>query len=154
MIINTHGLVETEAQRDTITTSPFMTTTDNGFAVTDSSEEPGEYILGAVATETISSAEETGEGSEESRLTVISGASMIDAQITDTFPTLENTTLFMNTVTANFDGVKNVSIEPKSLTVEYNTVRYGGWLSLFLIFGVPLAILAAGFVVWLRRKKA
>ena len=54
---------------------------------------------------------------------MISAGSLIDAQITDTFTTLENTTLFMNVVTANFDDVENVSVEPNSLAVEYKTVQ-------------------------------
>ena len=37
-----------------------------------------------------------------SRLTVISSASMLDSQITDSFATLENLKLFGNAVTANF----------------------------------------------------
>lgn len=85
---------------------------------------------------------------------MISAGSLIDAQITDTFTTLENTTLFMNVVTANFDDVENVSVEPKSLAVEYNTVQYPGILSLFVIFGIPIMVLAAGFVVWFRRRRA
>ena len=85
---------------------------------------------------------------------MISSASMIDSQITDAFTTLENTTLFMNAVTANFDGVKNISIEPKSLSVEYNTVQHSGLLSLLVIFGVPIVLLIGGFSVWYRRRKA
>ena len=51
----------------------------------------------------------------------------------------------MNAVTANFDGVENLSIEPKSLAVQYNTIQYVGLISLFAIFGIPLVILAGGF---------
>lgn len=93
------------------------------------------------------------EEAKESRLTVISSASMIDSQITDAFSTLENTTLFMNAVAANFDGVQNLSIEPKSLAVEYNTVQHAGILSLAVIFGIPALLLIGGFVVWFRRRK-
>lgn len=94
------------------------------------------------------------EEAKEARLTVISSANMIDSQITETFTTLENTTLFMNAVTANFDGVENLSIQPKSLAVQYNTVQHVGLLSLLAIFGIPLVILVGGFTVWFRRRKA
>lgn len=90
----------------------------------------------------------------ESRLTVITAGSLIDQNITDTFPQLENTQLFMNAVSANFEGVQNLSIEAKSLSVEYNTVQYAGLFSLFMIFGIPAAILIGGFVVWFKRRKA
>ena len=96
--------------------------------------------------------EESGEDLE-SRLTVISAASLIDQSITDTFTQLENTQVFMNAVNANFEGVQNLSIEAKSLGVEYNTVQHAGLFSMLMIFGIPAVILIGGFVVWFRRRK-
>lgn len=142
LVTNVLGMKIGDPARDTITTQPFMTTSDNAYAVTEESQTQGSYTLGAVATE------------EESRFTVISAGSLIDPQITDTFTQLENTTLFMNAVSSNFDGVQNISIEPKSLAVEYNTVQHAGLFSMFAVFGVPLLILACGFVVWYKRRKA
>ena len=163
LLVNTHGLELSDPARDTISVNAFMSTTNNAYAVTEDAQTEGGYTLGAIATESIS--KDDGDDAEdenstddsetlESRLTVISSASMIDSQITDAFTTLENTTLFMNAVTANFDGVKNISIEPKSLSVEYNTVQHSGLLSLLVIFGVPIVFLIGGFSVWYRRRKA
>lgn len=146
LTVNSRGMEQVDPARDTITVTPFMTTSSDGYAVTEETEKQGTFLLGATATET--------QDDTESRLTVIAGTSLIDAQITDSFPTLENTKLFMNAVTANFDGVENVSIEPKSLTVERNTVQHGGVFSILLIFILPLAILIGGFIVWFRRRKA
>lgn len=163
LLVNTHGLELSDPARDTISVNAFMSTTNNAYAVTEDAQTEGSYTLGVVATESISKDdgddtkdENSTDDSEtrESRLTVISSASMIDSQITDAFTTLENTTLFMNAVTANFDGVKNISIEPKSLSVEYNTVQHSGLLSLLVIFGVPIVLLIGGFSVWYRRRKA
>lgn len=169
LLINAHGLNLTDPARDTISTTSFMTTSNSGAAVTEETQTDGTYTLGAVATETVSgtgdsdsgngdeSAEDDGNADDqtkETRLTVISSANMIDSQLTETFTTLENTTLFMNAVTANFDGVENLSIEPKSLAVQYNTIQHVGLLSLFAIFGIPLVILAGGFTVWFKRRKA
>lgn len=182
LLTNTHGMNLTDPARDTISTTPFMTSSDQAYAVTEDSQEQGTYTLGAVAEETVggeesedtgsteSGTEDTEDGdseetdsedseggseeSEQSRLTVISAGSLISQEITDTFPQLENTQLFMNAVTANFEGVQNLSIEAKSLSVEYNTVQYGGLFSLLMIFGIPAAILISGFVVWFRRRKA
>ena len=160
LLVNTHGLELSDPARDTISVNAFMSTTNNAYAVTEDAQTEGSYTLGAVATESISKDDAEDENSTddsetlESRLTVISSASMIDSQITDAFTTLENTTLFMNAVTANFDGVKNISIEPKSLSVEYNTVQHSGLLSLLVIFGVPIVFLIGGFSVWYRRRKA
>lgn len=172
LVTNTHGFTLTDAVRDTITTTAFMKSSENAYAITEENQTEGSYVLGAVATENVSVEKETSETetddseeketeskdaeteSKESRFTVISAGSLIDAQITDTFTTLENTTVFMNAVTENFDGVENISIEPKSLAVEYNTVQHVGLFSLFVIFGIPILILAVGFVVWFRRRKA
>ncbi|MEZ3467017.1 MAG: GldG family protein [Schaedlerella sp.] len=162
LLINAHGLNLTDPARDTISATSFMTTSNSGAAVTEETQTDGTYTLGAVATETVSgngdeSAEDGGNTdaqTKETRLTVISSANMIDSQLTETFTTLENTTLFMNAVTANFDGVENLSIEPKSLAVQYNTIQHVGLLSLFAIFGIPLVILAGGFTVWFKRRKA
>lgn len=53
LLINARGLNMTDAARDTISTSSFMTTSSGGYAVTESSETQGTYTLGAVATETV-----------------------------------------------------------------------------------------------------
>lgn len=152
LVMNSHGLIQVDAARDTITTTPFMATSENGYAVTEEAQSQGSYILGAVATENVTV--ETEEDTLESRLTVIAASSLIDAQITDTFTTLENQTLFMNLISANFEGVKNLSIEAKSLVPEYNTVQHGGFFAILVIFILPLIVLIGGFFVWLRRRKA
>lgn len=179
LLTNTHGMNLVDPARDTITTSSFMTTSENAYAVTEENQKQGSYVLGATATEAIGSSdsskdgeskdtastdaddsktEDTGDKAEnstkESRLTVISAGSLVDSQITDTFTQLENMTLFMNAVSSNFDGVTNISIEAKSLATEYNTVQHAGLFSLLVIFGIPLVILIAGFTVWFRRRKA
>ena len=128
--------------------------TDTGNDSTDAGDtdtEDGGTDAGDTDTENDSG---DAEDTKETRLTVFSTANMIDSQLTETFTTLENTALFMNAVTANFDGVENLSIEPKSLAVQYNTIQHVGLLSLFAIFGIPLVILVGGFTVWFKRRKA
>lgn len=150
LLTNAHGMNLTDPERDTISTTSFMASSDQAYAVTEETQQQGSYTLGAVATETIESADEE---STESRLTVISAGSLIDQSITDTFPQLENTQIFMNAVTANFEGVQNLSIEAKSLGTEYNTMQHTGLLSFLVIFGIPAVILIGGFVVWFRRRR-
>ena len=179
LLTNAHGMNLSDPERDTISTTSFMSSSDQAYAVTEETQQQGSYTLGAVATETIEStdeeesdsgddaetdtaeAEDTSDSAEsaseeamESRLTVISAGSLIDQSITDTFQQLENTQLFMNAVTANFEGVQNLSIEAKSLGTEYNTIQHTGVLSLLVIFGIPAVILIGGFVVWFRRRRA
>lgn len=179
LLTNAHGMNLTDPERDTISTTSFMASSDQAYAVTEETQQQGSYTLGAVATETIESTDEeesdSGDDAEsdtadeedtsdsdesdseeslESRLTVISAGSLIDQSITDTFPQLENTQIFMNAVTANLEGVQNLSIEAKSLGTEYNTMQHTGLLSFLVIFGIPAVILIGGFVVWFRRRRA
>lgn len=148
LLVNSLGMNEVDAARDTISLDRFMTTSSNGYAITEENQTQGTFILGAVATETLEDEE------LESRFTVIAASTMIDSGITDSFSTVENITLFMNAVTSNFDDVENVSIEPKSLEVQYNTVQHAGAFSMLVIFGIPAVILIAGFGVWIKRRKA
>ncbi len=166
LMINAQGFTQTEPERDTIQLDAFMNTSTDGYVVTEEEEKQGTYVLGAAATESISSnsvsedqtgdQEEDPDGEEglESRLTVLGTNSMIDANVTDTFSTLENLTLFMNVVGANFGEDTSISIEPKSLEITYNTVQYPGLFSLLVIFGIPVIVLGVGFMTWLRRRKA
>ena len=127
LMINAPGLTTTDPARDTITTTAFMQTSDNSYAVTEDKQEEGTYTLGAVATEQITSDDSSDSSSSQtSRLTVISSESMTNSQITDTYTTLENLDLFMNAVTANFDKTKNVAIKAKSLEVSNNTMQHAG----------------------------
>ena len=154
LMINAHGLTITDPARDTITTTAFMQTSDNSYAVTEDKQEEGTYTLGAVATEQITSDDSSDSSSSQtSRLTVISSESMINSQITDTYTTLENLDLFMNAVTANFDKTKNIAIKAKSLEVSNNTMQHAGIISILTIFGIPLVILIYGFMRWWKRRK-
>lgn len=143
LLANAHGFTEGTPARDTITLTPFMTTSSNSYAVTeDGNTEEGSYILGAAATE------------NDSRFTVISSSSMIDETITSQFTNIENLSLFMNAVTANFDDVENLSIEAKSLQLENNTMQYTGLIGIVAIVGIPVIFLIYGLWQWMKRRKA
>ena len=70
------------------------------------------------------------------------------------YGTLENLTMFMNLVTANLSNVTNISIEPKSLAITYNTMQHVGALGFAAVIGVPAVFLLGGFLQWRRRRKA
>ena len=142
LVVNARGMEQVDPARDTISVEPFMTTTENGYAVTEETQTQGTYIIGAVATE------------EEGRFTILTAYSMIDEYIMGAATTFENEILFMNAVTANFDNVSNFAIQPKSLEITYNAMKYTGVSSLVVIIGLPVAILIYGFVKWLKRRKA
>lgn len=154
LIINSKGMTQTDPVRDTITTTSFMTTSENGYAVTDKKQTQGTYVLGAYATETVTIKNENGKKEKkESRWTVFGGNMLIDEQVTSSFSSLENLTLFTNAVTENLDDADNISISPKSLEVSYNTIAHPGIFSLLIIFVIPLAIVIGGFIVWFGRRR-
>ena len=125
--------------------------------VTEEGEIRGQYLLGAVASETIAGSEEETEGEEEetkeSRLTVLSSDTLIDGNLTAMYGSLENLTLFMNLVTENLSDVTNISIEPKNLAVTYNTMQHVGTISFAAVIGIPALFLLGGFLQWRRRRK-
>ena len=129
-------------------------------AHTDNDQKQGTYTLGVVA-EKSKNESDTSDGETNSedkadtgRLTVVSSDSLINPDVTDNMSTLENLDLFMNTVTANYDDVENVSIKAKSLQVSNNTMQHAGLISILTIFGIPLVILIYGFMCWWKRRKA
>lgn len=155
LLLNSLGMEKTELESDTIVTTPFMTTSSDGYAVTDDGQAQGEYVLGAVATQTIMTDEsEDSTETVEARLTVLASGTIIDPSITDQLTTLDNLTLFVNSVTENFDDVDNVAIQAKSLSAEQNTPLHAGTFSILVIFIIPAIIILAGFAVWVRRRKA
>lgn len=145
LILQSAVFNQMETLPDEVTVEPFMETTDGGMLVTASSQTPGTYILGATAEKTL--------GSGTARLTVFGTPSLIDDGLNSTFTNLTNLELFMNAVTANFEDVTNVSIPSKSLEVTYNTVTHGGMWGIIFILVIPVATVAAGLVVWLKRRR-
>lgn len=145
LILQSSALNQLDTLPDGVTVEPFMETTDGGMLVTESSQTPGTYLLGAMAEKTLDSG--------TARLTVFGTPSLIDDGLNSTFSNLTNLDLFMNAVTANFEDVTNVSIPSKSLEVTYNTVTHGGMWGIVFILVIPVATVAAGLMVWLKRRR-
>lgn len=153
LMINSKGLTLSDPDDDSITTESFMTTSENGYDITENNEKQGTYTLGATATQTVTVKNDDGEKENtESSLTVYGSNMLIDDQITSSFSNLENLTLFMNSVTSSLDNADNISIASKSLEVTYNSIAYPGFFSILIIFVIPLGLLVGGFIVWFRRR--
>ena len=154
LLVNSKGLTLSDPDDDSITTESFMTTSENGYDITEDSETQGTYTLGATATQTVSVKNEDGDEEDaESRLTVYGSNMLIDEQVTSSFSNLENLTLFMNSVTSSLDDADNISIAAKSLEVTYNSIAHPGFFSILIIFIIPLILMVGGFVVWFRRRR-
>lgn len=154
MMINSRGMTQSTPARDSISTDSFMTTSSNGYAVTEKKQTQGTYVLGATSTESVKVKNSKGKKvTKESRLTVYGSNMLIDKQITSSFSSLENLTLFTNSVTASLDNADNVSISPKSLEVSYNTIAHPGPFSILVVFVIPVGLIIGGFIVWFRRRR-
>ena len=154
MMINSKGMTQSTPVRDSISTDAFMTTSSNGYAVTEKKQTQGTYILGATSTESVKVKNSKGKKvTKESRLTVYGSNMLIDEQITSSFSSLENLTLFTNSVAACLNNADNVSISPKSLEVSYNTIAHPGPFSILVVFVIPVGLIIGGFIVWFRRRR-
>ena len=154
MMINSKGMTQSTPVRDSISTDAFMTTSSNGYAVTEKKQTQGTYVLGATSTESVKVKNSKGKKvTKESRLTVYGSNMLIDEQITSSFSSLENLTLFTNSVTASLDNADNVSISPKSLEVSYNTIAHPGPFSILVVFVIPVGLIVGGVIVWFRRRR-
>ena len=154
MMINSKGMTQSTPARDSISTDSFMTTSSNGYAVTEKKQTQGTYVLGATSTESVKVKNSKGKKvTKESRLTVYGSNMLIDEQITSSFSSLENLTLFTNSVTASLDNADNVSISPKSLEASYNTIAHPGPFSILVVFVIPVGLIIGGFIVWFRRRR-
>ena len=172
LMLNSMGMERVEEVDDNVVVTPFMRTSENGVAVSEDEEKDGTYILGAVSEkvipvdkdedeEEITGIDETEkkDSSEEvetvtAGLTVLGSGNMIDPSVTDQVTNIDNLTLFLNSVTRNFEGVENTAIESKSLDAQRNMPLHAGTISIVIIFVIPLIVILTGFFVWLKRRKA
>ena len=130
------------AETDGVTVDEFLTTSDKGAAVVGENDyTEGKYTLAAAATK------------EKSRFTVFGSASIIDDEFTSYYTNLMDLQVFMNSITANFDDVSNISIDSISLLTTHNTIANGSGIGAIFIGIIPVALLILGFLRWFGRRK-
>ena len=129
-------------ETDGVTVDEFLTTSNKGAAVVGENDyTEGKYTLAAAATK------------DESRFTVFGSASIIDDKFTSYYTNLMDLQVFMNSITANFDDVSNISIDSISLQTTYNTIANGSGIGAIFIGIIPVALLILGFLRWFGRRK-
>ena len=143
LIYGAHGMTQCDPVRDTITVTPFMTTTESGYS--DAGGQTGTYILGAQAEE------ETDGGT--ARLTVFTTESMVDQSILTFNPSMVNLDIFLNAATSGMEDISAISIPAKSLEITYNTVLNPGMWSTLYLAVIPLGVLIGGLAYWIKRRK-
>lgn len=137
------GMTQIDPVRDTITVTPFMTTSSEGYLYAGEDKDliQGTYILGAIAEE------------GDSRLIAISADGLVDEALVTAYSGMSNLTLFIRAATDAFEDVADISIPTKSLDVSRNmTTNVRVWGLLYVIV-IPLAVLVGGLVYWVKRRK-
>ena len=148
LLTNARGMTLINPSRDTVATTAFLSTSENGYDVVEDSKTQGTYILGATAVEPVDNNEEN-----DTRLTVVTSSSLIDSSITDAFSNISNLDIFINAVSAGIKDASSITIPAKSLQITYNTVKNAGIWSFLFVVVVPLSVLGGGFAYWLKRRK-
>lgn len=142
MILNSRGFTQLETLPDDVTIEEVLTTSEEAYAVTQTEQVQGQYLLGAIAT----------LGDNEGTMTVFSAALVNEAVLTY-YPSMGNEQLFINTVTAHMDQTSTFSIPSKSLEETYNTITLAGPLSFLFVLVLPVGTLIIGLVIWMRRRR-
>lgn len=153
------GILQTEETRDTVTVESLLTTSEEAYSKTDinsgkmekeSGDVDGPFDLGVSITETLSDDKET-------KIVYYSTSAILDSQVNQMVSggNYKLITSSMNWLT-DTEEVENVSIPSKSLQVSYLTMTdYDASFWKICTMGViPGFFLVAGFLIWLKRRKA
>lgn len=154
-----HALETADTLPDGVTVTPLLTTSDQGYNKADSltittmeqedGDETGAFDIAAAAEKTVSDE----ENAEPARLVWFGAAQMLDTQV-DAMTAGANSDLVVNAAAWLCDKQDSISIHAKSLDMQYLTVPAGARavLTVLTVVVIPLAFLAAGILVWKRRK--
>lgn len=151
------GLKVGQAPRDTVSVTELLTTSSSaysktaGYSMTTYEKETGD-ISGPFAL-AVAITEDLGDG-KESHIVWVSSSYLLDDQ-TNMKISGGNQDFFLNCVSWMCGQESGISIHAKSISYEYLTISSGtaSLLSLLMIGVVPIAYLAIGIAVWVRRKK-
>lgn len=141
--------------RSTVTVTPVLASSDYGFQYTGSADDIvyTKYYMALEATETIDN--------NEAKLIVFSSEMFIDETMLSYYGSnIANTAVFTNEIASCFEDITNVSIEAKSLELTYNTFSFtepsalaSGIFGLVFAFVLPIVLIIAGLIVWIRRRR-
>lgn len=153
------GIVKTENVRDTVTVNSLLTTSSKAYAKADLNSESiekeegdaeGPFDIGVSVTETL-------EDGKETKLVYYSASSLMDSQVNQTVSG-GNEMLVMESLKwmTDTEETSTVSIPSKSLEVSYLTLTDydSSFWKLCTMALIPGFFLAAGFVIWFKRRRA
>lgn len=156
LFTNAIGLLASDS--DTVTVTELLNSSDGAYAKIPengsfatlekaSGDQEGPFSFAVLAE----------DGAEGGKLAVISSETLVEDAITQQYP-VENLTFFMNCMTALCGervASDSVSIEPKSLDIEYLTIPALHQMLWFFacVILIPVGVFVTGLVIWLVRRK-
>ena len=136
-----------------LTTTPDAYSKSKGLAATNAEKEAGDIAAdadGFALAAAITAQTDTGE----SKLVWVSSTAFISSQI-DQLVSGGNTDFVTNAMGWLCEMEDSISIHAKTISYEYLTLtsaQSGRW-TLVMVVLIPVAVLAGGIVVWLKRRK-
>ena len=153
------GIQRLDDVRDTVTIESLLTTSDKAYSKInlnsttmekESGDIEGPFELGVSITETL-------EDDKETQIVYYSTSNLLEGQ-TNQMVSGGNEKLFMESLNSMTDTEENktVSIPSKSMEVSYLTLTDydASFWKICTIGLIPGIFLVAGFVIWLKRRKA
>lgn len=156
-IIMTNAIALKTTDADAVTVTDLLTSSDGAYAkvpqngqLTTLEKESGDVsgpFVYAVMSE---------DDAEGGKLAVVASQTLLEDQITQSLP-VGNLEFFVNCLAdmCGESGVNAVSIEAKSMDIEYMTIpalHSMIWMAVCVVL-IPLIIFISGLVVWLTRRK-
>jgi ABC-2 type transport system permease protein len=150
-------IYQLDDKRVTLTITPFLTTSSGAWLRTDltsdrydekiDSDVDGPFDIAVTITDS------TNEG--QGKIVLYSTYSLIDSTFVDTSYGYANADLFISSITYLGSLQTNINIESKTTSLSYNSSTSGQLQMSMIIFviTIPLVILIAGLVIWIRRRK-
>ncbi len=158
--------------RDTVEITSLLQTSDSSYNKADAlnmttaekedGDAEGPFDVGVLITETVegadgetdTSGEEAAEDENETRIVYFGSGYLLEEQM-DSAVSGGNYELVMNCLSSLADHETTVAIPAKSLEVTYLTLTAANvnMFSILLTAALPVAFLAAGGVIWYRRRR-
>lgn len=150
------GIDEIKDKKDTITIEKLLTSSDNSWGKINLnadtiSKEKGD-INGPIDIAVAVSSEDKSTG-KTGKLILVGNASFVDDDVNSAVRGT-NVDFAMNSFNWLQDKKDSITIRPKSLTslaLNMNMLQRLSWSGVVVIF-IPLIVLAAGIIVWVRRR--
>ena len=151
------GILIEDEDREDISYNKFLSTSDSAFAKLDTSnlenyeksegDTDGPFAIGVSAVKTL-------EDGKEATM-VVYGCEQIFSDEANMMVSGANQVMFTNTVGTFADHEVSVSIPAKNYEVSYLMIPQGRavLLGVLLTVVMPFGCLAAGFVIWFRRRR-